>query len=499
MSLKKLASETAIYGGSTILVRLINYALTPLHTGVFAPGGYGIIAEFYAYAAIFLVIYTYGMETAFFRFAIKEPEKQNDYFSNILSSLLLTSSFFSGLLIFFSSPLANALGYPEGQSYIVWFALIFALDAVMAIPFARLRLQRKPVRFAAIKILNVLIVFLLNFFFLVVCPGILEGKYLPGLAGLVKQFYNPELGLGYAFLSNLLANATLPLFFAKSLLQLNFRLNFSLMKPLYQYGYPIIFTGLAASVNEVADRIFLRFHLPDQFYPGLSSIEAVGIYAACYKLSIFITLAVQAFKYAAEPFFFARSVEKNAALTYSNVMKFFVLTCLLMYLGVCANVGWLSRIFIVREVYLQGLHVVPILLMANIFLGIYYNLAVWYKITDRTHYGAWISLGGAAITLLLNFLLIPLFGYTGSAYATLCCYAAMCIACYFTGAHFYPVPYPVLQSLGWMALATGLSAGMVLRPAQWEGYLWNNALVAVFAVMVYFLVLRKLNLTASKT
>jgi len=499
--LKKLASETALYGGTTILVRLINYALVPLHTGVFQPDSYGIIAEFYAWATALNVIYTYGMETAYFRFASKKGADQQPYFNRIVTLLLLSSVVFSGILVAFSGEIATVMGYPQGQQFVIWFALLFAIDAVVAIPFAQLRILHKPGKFALTKVVNILIVFLLNVFFLVFCRKVYQGEWLPGLSDAVSLIYNPDLGLGYAFLANLLGNAFLVLLLWKSFKGMRLVLDLAAARPLLAYGVPILFSGLAFAVNEAADRIFLKYLLPDNFYQGLNSLEAVGIYAACYKLSVFITLAVQAYRYAAEPFFFSRAEDKDPEKAYALVMRYFIIACCLMFLGVVANLDWLSWIFLADEVYHQGLSVVPVLLLANIFLGIYYNLSVWFKVTDRTYFGAFISSGGAAITIFGNILLIPVLGYHGSAAATLLCYLGMAAACYLLGQKYYPVPYGLGPAAAYLLLA--VLAVAVMQLPQWPGglpgILLRNALLLLFVAGSFFSEKRRLARLAATT
>ena len=445
--IRKLASETAIYGGTTILVRLISYALTPLHVKVFAPESYGIISEFYTYAVAANVIYTYGMETAFFRFASKKNADINQNFNTALSSLLCTSLFFSLVLYLFSKNIAIALGYPDGVIFVKWFSILFAVDAIVAIPFARLRLLQKPIRFATIKILNGVLILLLNAFFLYFCRHIYEGKYLVELKPFINSFYNPKLGLGYAFLANLIANLMLIPLHYDSFLQLKFSLKLSKLKPFYLYGLPIMFSGLAFAINETADRIFLKYWLPSNFYEGEPNQWAVGVYAACYKLSIFITMAIQAFKYAAEPFFFSQAEDKNAPKTYASILDYFIIFCCIVIVAVVANIHILSMLLIPNEAYWIGLSIVPILLFANLFQGVYYNLAVWYKVTDKTKYGAYMSGVGAIITILANFLLIPVIGYLGSAWATLSCYFSISVISYLLGKKYYPINYDLSSSL----------------------------------------------------
>ena len=485
--IRKLVSETILYGGTTILVRLISYALTPLHVTVFTPDNFGIVSEFYAYAVLANVIYTYGMETAFFRYASSKKENIDHYLSTALSTILTSSFLLSFLLFLFAEPLAIMLGYAEsGAKYITWFAILFAIDAIVAIPFALLRLEHKAKRFAFIKIGNAILILLFNVFFLYFCRHIYEGRYLSELKPLIAHIYKPEIGLGYAFLSNLFANALLIPMHIPIFLRLKFKLNWSDLKPLYLYGYPIMLSGLAFAINETADRIFIKYLLPDDFYSGKPNQYAVGVYSACYKLSIFITMAVQAFKYAAEPFFFSKANDKDAPSTYALILDYFIVFCCVVIVFVVANLSILSPIIIPNKDYWDGLPIVPILLFANLFLGVYYNLSVWFKLTDRTIYGAYMSMIGASITVISNLLLIPYFGFYGSAIATLLCYFGIALISLLWGKKYYPIPYKTNSAM----LNLGVAAIFVTIMFFWitdETYkelVYKNTLFFIFVTLV---------------
>ncbi len=499
--IRKLVSETVLYGGTTILVRLISYALTPLHTSVFAPASFGIISEFYAYAVAANVIYTYGMETAFFRFATKDKDQLHFHFSNALSTLIFSSIILSFCLYVFSEDISIALGHgEEGAKYVTWFAILFAVDAIVAIPFARLRLLHKAKKFALIKIINAVLILALNAFFLFFCKDVYEGKYLQDLKPFISEIYDPTLGLGYTFLANLIANVLLIPMHADAFFNFKLRLNFTFLKPAYIYGYPIMLSGLAFAINEAADRIFIKYLLPDNFYDGETSEWAVGVYAACYKLSIFITMAIQAFKYAAEPFFFSRAKDKNAPATYALILDYFIVFCCLVILLVMANISFLSSILIPNEAYWVGLPIVPFLLFANLFLGVYYNLSVWFKLTDRTIYGAYMSMIGAVITISLNILLIPLVGYFGSAIATFTCYFSIATISYLWGKKYFEVPYNIKSALTNLIVTAALLIGVFnleLSNTLLE-LLIKNLLVLVFLLFLYFKYKGKISSLMSK-
>jgi O-antigen/teichoic acid export membrane protein len=461
--LKKLASDSVVYGLSSVLGRALNFLLIGLHTTVFLEGEYGLLSLFYTYAAFFNAIYSYGMETAFFRFASDKKLNSKQIYRLILTLLLLSSTLYSALLIVFSAPLTSWMGRPETQNFVIWFALILWLDNLMIIPFALLRFKRKAKKFAFIKSSGILINIALNLFFLLVCPAILNGDYLTDYQGLIRLFFFEEWGMVvYIVIANFVSSLFMFLLLLKEWLDFRFTINWKQIKPILSYSYPILFTSLAAIINEMADRTLLEWLLPDNFYEGKTSIGAIGIYSACYKLSIFITLAIQAFKYAAEPFFFAQHSDKNSPQLFAKVMKYFVLTCLLMFMGVSLNLDILGDLFLKQAVFREGMYVVPVLLIANVFLGIYYNLAVWFKVSKtktgkfRTHYGLYIAFIGASITLLANFALIPVLGYLGSALATLLSYFAMVLSSYLWGQKYYPIPYNVKAISAYFMLAIAL-------------------------------------------
>jgi O-antigen/teichoic acid export membrane protein len=483
---KKLVGQTAAYGLSSIVGRALNYLLVPIYTRVFLPEEYGIVSYLYAFVAFFNIVYTYGMETAFFRFANRPEADPKAVYNRVLSAILVSSALFTGILLLFSGSIARYIGYPDHEEYIVWLALVLAIDAIVAIPFAWLRHQNKAIKFASIKLSNILITVGANLLFLVLFRHIYEGKYLQELRPLVSYLYDPDFGVGYIFLINLAANALLLPMLWRELRIFRFRLDVAQLKPMLQYAYPLLFMGLAGMVNEVIDRILLERWLPENFYPGTSNMAAVGIYSACYKLAIFMTLTIQAFRYAAEPFFFSQAQDKDSPKAFATVMKWFVIFCAFIFLFISANLEDFA--FFIGPQYWDGLMVVPVLLLANLFLGVYYNLTVWFKLTDKTRFGTYISFGGAAITILFNLLLIPVLGYMGSAIATLICYFSMSLVCYLLGNRHYPIPYPVKTIVGYILLATGLVLAALYVPVEhfWLRHVYHLALCGVFAGVVWF-------------
>ncbi|UOQ53484.1 oligosaccharide flippase family protein [Hymenobacter cellulosivorans] len=482
---KKLVGQTAVYGISSIVGRALTFLLVPLYTGRFPAAEYGIVTELYAYVAFLNIVFTFGMESAYFRFANREGTDRRLLYDQVLSLLLTSSVVLSGLLALAAPALARVLHYPGRENYLIWLALVMGIDAVTAIAFARLRLENKAKKVAVVRFMNILLNVGLSLFFIVFCPDVLAGKYLTGLQPLVRAIYSPSLGVGYVFLIGLLANALYIPMLWRELTDFKFRLNLAPLRPLLQYAYPLMLMGLAGIVNETFDRPLLKHWLPEGFYPGQSNQTAMGIYGACYKLAIFMNLVIQAFRYAAEPFFFSQSTDKNSPATFAMILKWFTLCCALIFVFISVNIEDFGLLLQSPE-YRTGLVVVPVLLLANLFLGVYYNLSVWFKLTDKTYYGSYISVGGAALTIVLNFLLIPLLGYMGSALTTLACYFMMAVVCWRLGEKHFPVPYPVARLAGWLALACGLVALSWYVPVAdfWLRHAFHLGLCAVFLALL---------------
>jgi O-antigen/teichoic acid export membrane protein len=373
------------------------------------------------------------METGFFRFWEKENGNPKVY-STSLISLFFSTLFFTMVVILLRHPIAEMLNYQNHPEYISWFAIIIGLDALTAIPFAYLRQKNKALRFATIRLINIAINILLNLFFLLLCPWLIkEGYALP------LWLYDPAIGIGYVFISNLIASfATWFMLIPSMRIPLVF--DKALWKKMLAYSAPLLIAGLAGMVNETFDRAMLKYLLPD----AATAQDQLGIYGANYKVAILMTLFVQTFRFAAEPFFFSQAKEKNASETFSKVMNYFIILGIFIFLGVMLYIDLVK--YFIGEEYRSGLDVVPVLLMANLFLGIFINLSIWYKISKSTMYGAYLTFFGAAITILLNLWLIPIMGYMGSAWATLICYFAMMVVSYFWGQHHFPVNYNLLKA-----------------------------------------------------
>lgn len=474
--LKKLVGQTAIYGLSSIVGRLLNYLLVPLYTRSFTLSEYGEVTILYAYVAFFVVILTYGMETAFFRFSQRQHNHKNVY-STSLISLLLSSSVFMFLAFYFSDSIAHAMHFSEHPEYVKYFALIIGLDAITSISFAKLRQNNQAARFAFIRLLNIFVNIGLNLFFILYCPYAIQNN-LPS-ADFVLSVYNPEVGIGYIFIANLVATALTILLLLPEMLKNTWRFDAALWRKMMLYSLPLMLAGLAGIANETIDRLMLDYLLPADV-----SKSEIGIYGAYYKLSIIMTLFVQTFRFAAEPFFFSQEKEGNAKKVYADVMKYFNIVTAFIFLGVMVYYQLVEN-FIGQDFHdSRGLVIVPVLLLANLFLGIYYNLSIWYKLTEKTRFGAFLSVFGAFITISANFLLIPYFGFVGSAWATLLCYFAMAVASYFLGQKHYPIPYPIARISIYLVLMLGLYGCSLYLDF---GMLYNSIYIILFLVSVFLL------------
>ena len=454
--LKALASQTVLYGVSTIAGRMLNYLLVPFYTAFFDPAAYGIVTDVYAFAAFLNVLATFGLETTYFRFASRDKEAAGQHYSQAFSILLAINVLLAVVLVSTATPLVNYLEYPSREIYIYLLAFIVVIDGLSALPLAWLRLQNLAKKFVTVRLSSIFANVGLNLAFIYGVQAMAAGSFGEAAQPFAKRVLENDQGVILIFIANLLSNAImLPLLY-KALNIIKLHWNKELVAKMLRYGYPIILMGLAGMVNEMLGRLFLKKLLPFDFYPAFTPQEALGIYGACYKLAVFMTIAIQAFRYAAEPFFFNKAQQADSKATFAQVMTWFVIVCSVIMVVVCLNMDWIALVFLRQEAYRTGLVVVPILLLANLFLGVYYNLSIWFKLTDKTHYGSWISIGGALLTIALNILLIPVLGYTGSALATLLCYALMAAVNYLVGQKHYPIPYEVTAVLVLVSIATAL-------------------------------------------
>ena len=443
-SIKKLASQTIWYGASSIFARFLYYLLTPYLTLKFTGTvEYGKMSLVYALIPFLNTLILFAFETAYFRF-IQRSEYKEDVYNTLTSSLLISTALIVGLTIFFHVPIAHFIGLYNHPEYVTLAGVIIGLDAISALPFAKLRNENRPKKFALIRICGILINIAAVYFFLTVCPRIIKNN--PN--SVLRLIYTASFGVGYVLIANIAQSFFQLLALWKELSAARLKINLKLWKEVWIYALPLTIAGFAGMINETFDRVMLQRWSP---LKGDAATFEVGVYSACYKLSILITLFVQAFRMGAEPFFFKQSTEENAPKVYARVMKFFVITICGMFLVVSLYLD-IWKYFIQDKKMWVGLKVVPILLLANMFLGIYINLSIWYRLTRKTTAGAYITLIGAGITIAVNFIFIPYFSYMACAWATFLCYGSMMVISYIWGQKAYPVPYAWKKLLAYMAI-----------------------------------------------
>lgn len=483
-AIKTLAGQTAIYGMSSILGRLLNYILVPLHVTFFAPAEYGVVSEFYAYVTFFTVLLSFGLETTYFRF-VNKSDDPDQTFNRIFSLLLIINGSFLVLGLIFSQAIANALYYPHLQNVVVWFVFILVVDATTSLFLARLRQENKAKKFALVNIASIATNVILNLIFIWYGKSQVDAGNTEGLAAML---YSPEIGIGYIFIANLAGSLIKPILLYKELGLFKFDFSKSEAKLFFLFALPIAIAGFAGMINEAIDRILIKYIVFHQTDNLEAANTQVGIYSANYKLSIIITLFIQAFRFAAEPFFFAQEKNADKSKVYSKVMTWFVIVVALIFISVSLTLD-IFKWFMPNSSYWEGLHVVPVLLLANVFLGIYYNQSIWYKLADKPKFGAFIAIGGAILTLILNIVLIPVFGYTGSAWATLAVYAAMCVASWRLGQKHYPIKYNLRKVLLFLSASILLTLlGLLI---QGDNVIFNITvailLIGVFISLVLFI------------
>lgn len=469
---KSLAKDTAIYGLSSIVGRFLNYLLVPLYTYVIqaSSGGYGVVTNLYAYTALLLVILTYGMETTFFRFANKGDEDPGKVYSTILTSVLTTSGLFVALVLVFLKPIAAAMGYADHPSYIWTMALTVAIDAFQCIPFAYLRYKNRPVKFAALKLLFIGMNIFLNLLYFVILPK-------TGLNPLGMYDGGPRVG--FVFYINLFCTALITFFFKSELKGLG-RFDKSLMKKMMGYSWPILLLGIAGILNQTASQIVFPYA-----YKGADSAAQLGIYGACVKIAMIMSMITQAFRYAYEPFVFGNSTAKDSRDTYAKAMKYFIIFTLLAFLCVMGYMNILK--YIIGESYREGLRVVPIVMAAEIMMGIYFNLSFWYKLTDQTLWGAVFSGIGCLVLFTVNFIFIPRYGYMACAWAGFAGYGVAMLLSYFVGQKKYPIDYPLKEIGIYVLMAAASYVCMELSDkflGMWSALAVNTALILLFCAYI---------------
>ena len=453
-NLKSLAKDTAIYGISSIVGRFLNYLLVPLYTASLsaASGGYGVITNVYSYTALLLVILTYGMETTFFRFANKTDEDPSTVYSTVLITVGTTSVAFVAAVLGFLPWIAGAMGYAHHPSYIGVMAVVVALDAFQAIPFAYLRYKKRPIKFAALKLLFIFLNIGLNLLYYVVLPALY--KTHPDVVG---KIYDPTVGVGYAFYLNLACTGLIMLCFWRELTEVKYRFSRPLLRRMLGYSWPILVLGIAGILNQTADKILFPF-----LYKQGGGTQQLGIYGAASKIAMIMAMITQAFRYAYEPFVFGKAKERDNRDTYAEAMKYFIIFTLLAFLAVMAWIDVLKHI--IAPDYWSGLRVVPIVMAAEIMMGIYFNLSFWYKLIDKTIWGAYFSGVGCAVLIAINVIFVPTYGYMACAWAGFAGYGTAMVLSYFVGQKHYPINYPMADIGLYTLLAAVLYTLMELTP-----------------------------------
>lgn len=479
--IKKFLGQTAIYGLSTVFSRLFNFILTPIYTGVYKTGTYGIFTNMYANASIINAVLAFGMESTYFRYLNKHKDKKQEVYNNSFWTILGIATLFliSGLV--FIQPIAEYLASSENQvadyrKYTMYFLSILFIDAICVIPFAKIRADEKPIRYSVIKFLNIGIFVGLNLAFLFVIPAIIKNGW-PGAAWFASWYRTQWIG--YVFVSNLIASAVTLFMLLPEFAKIQLKFDGALFKKMYAYSWPILVANLSFTINESLDKIVMNKLLPPDIADG-----EVGIYGAVCKIAIFISIFITAFRLGAEPFFFSYAKQENAKRTYAVILHYFVIALAILFIGLIANIEIL-KYFIRNEAYWVGLPAVPFLLLGYVCLGIYMNLSIWYRLSDQTKYGLYISLVGAAITIIFNPFLIPKFSYMGSAWVSMITYFTMMVISYVLGQQHYPIPYNLRRIGSYLIVATliGFSSFFLFNR---NIYIGNTLLIAFVAGVAYF-------------
>ena len=487
LQMKILAKETAIYGVSSIMGKFLNWMLVPLYTYVLQQqSDYGIVTNLYAWTALLLVVLTYGMETGFFRFMNKEGENPQTVYSTSLITLFTTSLLFAVACVVWQTPVANVLGYPKHSEFIAILGVTVAIDAFASIPFAYLRYKKRPLHFAALKLLFVFLNIALNLFFLVLCPKIQDW-------GIIASWYNPNYGVGYVFVANILATGIQTLFLLPAMLE-GFKrsgaqeksteiFSYGLLKQMLKYSLPLLVLGVCGIMNQTLDRILFPF-----FYTGADAQSQLGIYGACFKVAMVMMMFTQAFRYAYEPFVFAKHKDKQSVEAYADAMKYYIIFSYMILLGMIVYLDLLK--FIIAPSYWEGLKIVPIVLWTYIFQGVYFNLSFWYKLTDKTQWGAYFSIIGVIVTFGLQAIFVPKIGYMASALSSTICYMIIMLLSYLVGRKHLTIPYD-LRRIGIYTLCvlTLLAAYYILAQLlpinQWTKMGIGTVLLIIYCGIFY--------------
>ncbi len=470
--LKKLLGQTAVYGLSTILGRTLNYLLVPLYVWAFKdPSDYGVISQLYAFVAFLMVLLTFGMETSYFRFIQDHEDRQQVFRNSFLTVIILNVLFFLGM-IFLNQGVANLLLFSEHPGYIILMCAIVVIDATSSLPMAKLRSEENARKFATIQFTSIGVNIFLNVIFLT----------------LFFDAEEPSKGVIYILVANLLSSLVKPIMLYKDFMEIRFKINTALLRKMMVYAIPIVIAGFAGIINETIDRIMLKQMLydPENGVTAKMADAEIGIYSACYKLAMLVTILLQAYRYAAEPFFFNQMKNQDRNKLYIKLMNYFVAIVCLVFLVVSLNLD-IFKYFIANKKYWSGLDVVPVLLLANVFLGIYFNQSIWYKLTNQTKYGAYISIMGAVLTIAINYLFIPQYGFRASAWATLIVYAFQMVVSYLWGQKHFPIKYNLRKFflyLGLSILVYFVSTWIPYGEHSVVRFALNNGMIILFIYIV---------------
>ena len=488
LQMKILAKETAIYGISSIVGKFLNWMLVPLYTYVLQQqSDYGIVTNLYAWTALLLVILTYGMETGFFRFSNKEGENPQTVYSTSLIALFTTSLLFAVACVLWKNPIALALGYPSHSEFITLLGIVVAMDAFASIPFAYLRYKKRPLQFAALKLLFVFLNIVLNLFFLVLCPKIQDWA-------IISSWYDPNYGVGYVFVANILATAIQTICLIPAILEgfkgikirgLQGVFSWNLLGQMLRYSLPLLVLGVCGIMNQTLDRILFPF-----FYTGADAQTQLGIYGACFKVAMVMMMFTQAFRYAYEPFVFAKHKDRESVEAYADAMKYYIIFSYMILLGMIFYLDLLK--FIIAPSYWEGLKIVPIVLWTYIFQGVYFNLSFWYKLTDKTQWGAYFSLLGVIITFGLQAIFVPRIGYVASAASSTVCFFILMLFSYFVGRKHLSIPYDLRRIGIYTGVVVSILAGyyglaQLLSMNAWAKMAIGSVLFIIYCVLFYHL------------
>jgi O-antigen/teichoic acid export membrane protein len=480
--IKKLAGQTLWYGIPTIASRFLGYALNIFLFWIYQPTDTANITQVYAVIPFLNILFTYGIETSYFRFAQTTDKKQ--LYNTLMTCMVFTTLVFAGLIYFNAATIANWIDFADHPEYVQWIAWILLFDTLAVLPFSTLRQEGKPKRFAFIKVVSIVFNVGITIFFVGICPKL----YAENPSHWLLAFYNPSIGIGYYIIANIAGSVLALLLLWKQLTHFRFQFNGKLWQEVMRYSYPLIIVGMGGMINEMLSRLVYTRVLD---LPAAEEKFQLGVFGANYKVAVLITIFIQVFKMGAEPFFFNQSADKNAPSTYARVMKFFVIACCLMWLAIAVNLPLIKYVvYGNNQSYSEGLHIIPILAMGSVFLGIYYNLTVWYKLNNKTMIGAWITIAGAAITILLNIWWIPLFGYTGSAWATLVCYAFMMVVSYKLGQQHYRIPYATKKLIAYIVIVVLLFFAYSGLAMLWDK-LWFTTTIGLMMVLLFVLFIVK--------